>query len=145
MNIKKIIQRSVGKISNAVNNLKSCMSSKRRKKARSARIKLPPTNPDWHNDTEAKSLVHDPDHFIIALEPKGGDGGQRSWVDEVYDALNEVCQAILDGDDIPMELFDSESGEIIGEVVIIDTHPEDVDWDGALKMMKAKSEESESG
>ena len=144
MNIKKIIQRSVGKISNAVNNLKICMSSKRRKKARSARIKLPPTNPDWHNDTDAKSGVTDPGHFILSLRPIGGET-QHDWQSQVCDALDEVCQAIINGDDIPMELLDSESGEIIGEVVIVDTNPEDVDWDGAMKMIEAKLDESDPG
>ena len=141
MKIRKIIKGSVVKMSSAIANLKR---SERTKSTRSARIILPPTNLDWHNDFEAKTEVTDPAHFIISLRPIGGLG-QHDWQAQVLDALNAVCQAILNAEDIPVKLIDSKSGEVLGEVVILDRVVDDTDWDWAMKTMEAEIDKSEPG
>lgn len=131
MNIKIIIHRSVGKISRVLRALKNLKRSKK------TRIKLPPTNTDWHKDYAVKSEIESPAQFIVSLNTSKGQH-DHDWIDQVYKALHEVSLAIEEGSDIPTQLLDPRSGGIIGEVVIVDRNPEDEDWEGAIKMMSAE-------
>lgn len=133
MIIKKIISYSVGIVCSAFEKLKNLKHSK--KSSRPSRVNLPPTNPDWHNELNAKMEVDDPEYFIVALRPNTIDP-QHNWLFQVHDALELVCQSLVECNEIPMELTDLKSGETIGEVVILDSDNtnENADLDALFKL-----------
>ncbi len=100
--------------------LPSKLNSKRKlvKASHRGSLSLPPTDSDWHTSYNHREMFDKPDRLVISLDISKNEFDPH-WDTQVYEILYNLSETFHNGEDIPTVLIHPETGEHLGEIVII--------------------------